>query len=417
MKRMNLLLTIGAILILVVTISMMAWLRTRIADEIDRVVNTTARSLEEAPLLHGPGGDSLVRFEAAERLMNQAKLNPYIIQAWLTRFAPNGDEIPVVPYWALARAGSDWHNAVEGWASHRIGDADQPFGKLYVNVDRSLVSRINAAIAALGVALVLMLVMLIARVWSQESHLTRTMIELNERQRELIRMERLALAGELAAGVIHDLRKPVQNIRMNLDEINEALGDFAPAATSLHDLRSQAQLFFQILNETQIERFVQSDRIGEEYINLEPVIDQSVKLVRYERRGVNLVIEIEPNLPLLLAQPYRMVQLFSNLILNAYQAVQGKGTLHIGAHSENDEIVVNFQDDGPGIDPEVIERIFDPFFSTKTEGTSSGMGLAISRMIVDELGGRMDVKSQPGGPTRFTLGFPIPPASNNDPLQ
>jgi signal transduction histidine kinase len=224
----------------------------------------------------------------------------------------------------------------------------------------------------------------------------------------LIRVERLALAGQLAASLLHDLRKPVLHIKHSLDDLSDALGDFAPAASSLQDLRRQTRLFFQMLAESQIERFVQSDRAGEEYVDIVPMVDLSLNLVRYERRGVEIIRREADRLPSVLVQPFRLIQLFSNLILNAYQAMKGRGRLTIESAVEHGGVVVRFIDDGPGIASEDLEHIFDPFFTTKPEGEGTGLGLAICRMIADDLGGQITVDSRPGGPTAFSVFLPLP---------
>jgi signal transduction histidine kinase len=219
----------------------------------------------------------------------------------------------------------------------------------------------------------------------------------------LIRLERLALGGQLAAGVMHDLRKPVLNIKHSLDELSEALGDFASAAPALQDLRQQTRLFFQILSESQIERFLSSDRVGEEYVEIAPIIEFSLNLVQYERRSVEIIRRENEGLPPILARPFRLIQLFSNLILNAYQAMGGQGRLTIDATAEQGGVRVRLTDDGPGIGEDVIDHIFEPFFTTKGEGEGTGLGLAICRLILEDMGGEISVNSRLDGPTVFEV--------------
>jgi signal transduction histidine kinase len=246
----------------------------------------------------------------------------------------------------------------------------------------------------------------VARLSSNQTSLVRTYIELNERRNELIRVERLALAGQLAAGLLHDLRKPVLNIQHSLGDMAEALGDFAPAAAPFQDLQRNTRLFFQILAESQIERFVQSDRVGEEYLDIVPMIDFSLSLVRYERRGVEVVRRESDNLPPVLAQPFRLVQLFSNLILNAYQAMGGRGILTIDALPVERGVEVRLTDTGPGIPPEHLPHIYEPFYTTKPQGEGTGLGLSICRMIVEDQKGRIAVASRPGEGTVFSVWLP-----------
>lgn len=406
MKRWNFILALGAAVVLAVTVAVLNWLRVHVQQEVERSVSAAAAAFDRQDLTHGPGGDRLVRFVLAEDLVERAKLSPYIVDARLSRTLPDGREVSIVPYTALAAQGTDWAGALAGWRSLEAGPEGRPFGRLYLQLDYAVLKRLHLAIGAVAGALVLVLLTLVARMFSQESRLTRTRVELSERRRELIRMERLALGGQLAAGLIHDLRKPVQNIRHNLDEINEALGDFAPAATSLQELRDQAGLFFNILTETQLERFVQSDHASEEYLEVGPLIEQSTRLVRYERRAVNVSTHIDSNLPLVVGQPPRLIQLFSNLILNAYQVLKGTGTLGIHAAADESWVTVSVADSGPGVPPDLAEKIFDPFFTTRENAGGSGMGLAICRMIVEDMGGTLRLENPVEGGAMFVVQLP-----------
>ena len=406
MIRTNRILAALAVAVLIATLWLLGWLRRNAIEEIDRGVTSAVALFERYDLLHGPGGDTLVWFTLAQPLVDQAGQSGAIRRLVLTKRTADGDEHPVLPLTWYVDHRPDWQAPFEGWQLERralAGPGGTPWGYLYLDLDPSALTTINLAIGAVAVSIVLLLGILLARLWSQESSLKRTTIELGERRRELIRLERLALGGQLAAGILHDLRKPVLNIRHALEDVDAALGDFAPAAVGLQDLRRQTSLFFQILQESQIERFVQSDRAGEEYVNIVPILDFSLNLVRYERRGIEVIRREQENLPPLLAHPYRLVQLFSNLILNAYQAMGGQGRLEIEASRIARGIEVRITDSGPGIPAGDLERVFDPFYTTKPEGEGTGLGLSICRMIVEEMGGTIVVESRAGGPTTFRV--------------
>lgn len=406
MKSINRILAALAIAILIVTLYMLSWLRSQSVSELEGSVAHAASMFKDEDILHGPGGDTLVRFERVEQMAEFARQSPYIKDVVMTRLLPDGREIPIVPFTLIARQGGDWTLSIEGWIKKPLGARDAPFGYLYLDQDRTTLRSIHWAIGGIGMTIALMLVTLLARLWKQETSLTRTVIELDQRRREMIRLERLALAGQLAAGLLHDLRKPVLQIQHNLDDIAEALGDFAPAAISLQELRRHTRLFFQMLSESQIERFVQSDRVAEEYVDIIPMIDFSLALIRYEQRGTEIIRREDDNLPSVMAQPFRLVQLFSNLILNAYQAMNGRGRITVEATARQGGVEVRFVDDGPGMPADVMERIFDPFYTTKPEGEGTGLGLSICRMIVEEMNGEISVDSRVGGPTAFTVWVP-----------
>jgi signal transduction histidine kinase len=411
MRQINRVLAALAVAVLLVALTLLSWLRRQTLADLERDVQGMVQSFVAEALLHGPGGDSLARFELAEALVQRGLKSPYIQEAVVGLTLPGRPEIVIVPFTFAADHAGDPRQALAGLEAYPLGGTEAPFGRLYLLLDRSMVQRINWAIGAIALAVILTLVTLLARVWSQETSLTRTVIELNERRRELIRLERLALAGQLSAGLLHDLRKPVLNIHHGLDEMAEALGDFAPAAAPLQDLRRNTRLFFEILGESQIERFVRSDRVGEEYLDIGAVLDASLNLVRYEQRGVQVERRQGEDLPSIYAQPFKLIQLFSNLILNAYQALDGHGQLCVDVTAADGGVLVRLTDTGPGIPPEIQERIFEPFFSTKAEGEGTGLGLSICRLIVEEQGGSLRVESRAGGPTSFVVWLPGEAAS------
>jgi signal transduction histidine kinase len=413
MGRMNRLLAALAVAVLIVTISLLSWVRQQQSDSLNRAIRNSVKLLNQRELLHGPG-NQLFRFERCRQLVEQCLQSPFIDRVVITRLQSDNSssvnrvhEIPVHPSSMQGQFGPDWVTEVRGMGKHHLGLRKTPFGYLYLELNRSTITTMNWSIFALVISIILMLVALLARLWKQESSLTRTTIELEERRHELIRLERLALAGQLAAGLLHDLKKPVLNIRHSLEDLDEALGDFAPAAMGLQNIREQTALFFEMLKNSQIERFVQSDRVPEEYVSIAPVIEFSLNLVHYEQREVHVERSISPGLSPVLAHPYKLIQLFSNILLNAYQSMEARGTVTINAmEAEQGGIQVRITDDGPGIPEETMWRIFDPFFTTKEEGVGTGLGLSICRLIIDDMGGRIGVESKPGGPTTFEVWFP-----------
>jgi signal transduction histidine kinase len=134
-------------------------------------------------------------------------------------------------------------------------------------------------------------------------------------------------------------------------------------------------------------------------------IRDTLILLKHKLRGIEVVVDIEPDLPTIEASGRDLNQVWTNLIDNAADAMDGKGTLTIRAAGDNGTVVVEIADTGPGIDPEVRRRIFDPFFTTKAPGQGTGLGLHTVHTIVTRSGGEIAVDSGPTG-TTFTLRFP-----------
>jgi len=137
-------------------------------------------------------------------------------------------------------------------------------------------------------------------------------------------------------------------------------------------------------------------------------ITDTLILLKHKLRGIETVLDIEPDLPTIEASGRDLNQVWTNLIDNAADAMDGAGTLTIRAAMEEETVVVSISDTGPGIDPEVRQRIFDPFFTTKAPGQGTGLGLHTVHTIVTRSGGEISVDSESSG-TTFTLRFP--PAS------
>ena len=414
MGRMNRWLTVLAMAVMILTIFLLSWVSHQQSAALDRAARNSVNLLNEEELLHGPG-DRMFRFSRCRNLVKQCLQSPFIRDVVVTRLISDPDlpgepaaySVPVFPSDMRGKHGASWSEAVRGMNRYPLGGGGDPFGHLYLALDRSTITTMRWAIFALSISIILMLVALLARLWKQASSLNRTTIELKERRQELIRIERLALAGQLAAGLLHDLKNPVLNVRHTIEDLDKDAGDFTTTTTGLREIREQTALFFEMLKNSQIERFVQSDRVPEEYVSIAPVIEFSLNLVRYEQREVRVERTVSPGLPPLMAHPYKLIQLFSNLLLNAYQAMDGRGIITVNAvEGEQGGIQVRLTDDGPGISEESILRIFDPFYTTKAEAEGTGLGLSICRMIVEEMNGDISVQSQPGGPTTFKVWFP-----------
>jgi signal transduction histidine kinase len=274
-------------------------------------------------------------------------------------------------------------------------------GTLYVRVHRGSLTAVRLAVASLVALLLSSLALFLMQFRQQEITITRTMVELDEKRSELVRLERLALAGQISANIFHDLKKPVLNIKNESEELQPGTAD--PGIVSR--IRQQVDLFFGILRDTSLERFVRA-RDEVEYVDVNEILERSVALVKYERGDVAVTLQPAPDLPLFFGEPVRLIQVFSNLILNAYQAMKGKGTLLLESRRVDDrDILVQVTDNGPGIPADALPQVFEPFYTTKPIGQGTGLGLYIVRDIIQQAGGSVRVTSQPGL-TKFEIRLP-----------
>jgi nitrogen-specific signal transduction histidine kinase len=241
-------------------------------------------------------------------------------------------------------------------------------------------------------------------------------------ERERLR-DRLASLGEMAAGIAHELKNPLAGIEVMAGLLRRQVPDKVDAQSILADIISEAKLANAIVVE--MLEFVRPIRLEVEPMAVADVLHQAVTLAESKtaRGGVSVSVAV-PEGTTIEADHHRLCQVFTNLIANAFEALDGKGAITItaalsamepdpafaGAPQEPTPILmVDVADNGPGVPAELSDRIFDPFFTTKTKGT--GLGLGIVRKIVDAHDGRIDLSSSSETGTRFRVTLPVSSAT------
>ena len=367
-------------------VAVLAWLRGQLLAQEQAVLLNAARTFERTGALGQPE-DRALRFADVEALALSMEEGGLVREVLVAKQAPGGRELLVDPF-HLELTDPRWRERVEGWRQAPVVSGGDLAGVLYFDIDGSPRRAVDLTTGFFLLLLLGFLVLLVARQRGKERQLGATILELEERRAEIIRLERLALAGQLSANLLHDLRKPVLNIRHDVADLVEAGGQ--PDGDLLEAIQEQTELFLRLLRDTGFEGFVRSEGEEEEYCDVADVLGRSIALVSYERHNVAVeVAAAGEGLPLVLARPHRLVQLFSNLLLNAFQALGGEGRVWIGVERAPGGLVVSVEDDGPGIAPEAAARVFEPFFTSKGESGGSGLGLYICQRIAGELGGQI----------------------------
>ncbi len=230
---------------------------------------------------------------------------------------------------------------------------------------------------------------------------------IQEREQRLIRSERLATVGRMAAQIAHEVRNPLSSIGLNAELLGDELtGEADEARRLVASIIGEVDRLAEI-TETYL-RFARLPSPKLEREDLGALIASVVDLARGElaHAGIALEVDVPPDLPDLMADEAQIRQALINLVRNAREALAAAPTkrLSISAGVEGDRLTLRIADSGAGIAAGDLAKIFDPFFSTKAQGT--GLGLALVQQIVVDHGGTIEVRSTPAAGTTFTLRFP-----------
>ncbi|MCB2156337.1 HAMP domain-containing histidine kinase [bacterium] len=394
-----------AVLLLVAALATLLWIRGRLVSEEETSLSNAVRVFERTDALGRPENVS-VRFSQVESLARSLEESDLVARLFVTKQALGGRERLLYPYY-YELLHPDWRTEVQSWERLPVGDPTSPHGWLYVELAPKNREAVDRAVWVFGLLLFVCLGVLVFRQRGKEVELSRTVSELEQRRAEVIRLERLALAGQLSANIFHDLKKPVLNIK---HEVSDALeGSPIDRDELLQAVHTQTELFLKMLRELGFENFVRVSEEESEYCDIAETIDRAMSLVKYERGDVDVQCDVprDGSLPLVFAPQHRLIQLFSNFFLNAFQAMEGRGSLWVSVNQEDYRLAVVIEDSGPGLPEELREDLFEPFITTRGEQGGSGLGLYICSKILGDLGGDIVIEApQRDHGARFRMTIP-----------
>jgi len=235
--------------------------------------------------------------------------------------------------------------------------------------------------------------------------LIRSLERLRQAEERARQAEQLAALSTITAGIAHDVGTPMTTILGYAELLERSASDDKSRDRARHivdQVRRVTDLLQTLLN------IARPRRAEPEVIALAEVMDHSVDFFREKLKGRGIVVErdyaVHPNV---VADRDRIEQVFLNLIVNAADAMPNGGTLSVGIECPSADFVeVSIEDTGVGIEPRHLDRIFDAFYTTKERGKGTGLGLLVSQRIVREHGGTLQVQSELGKGTRFTISLP-----------
>ena len=333
--------------------------------------------------------------------------------------------------------------------------ADTPFELVFTGDPRQaagiLASRVYFyALAFLALALLGLLAFMAMQIRTRETALITSrdaLAEANARllasQRQLIQSEKMASLGTLAAGVAHEINNPMGFIQGNLSTLDEyqrvlrglveeyralveSRADSEPELQRRWDERLDGEDIDFMLGDIEslvadslegsrrvaaivagLRSFAHSSESRDESVDLDECVRAALTIANNELKFKADVIYDPVELPSIRGNTAQITQVLVNLLVNAAQAIEGKGRIHVETEVEGRFVIVRVRDTGCGIEPRHLDQLFTPFFTTKPVGSGTGLGLSISQGLVESHGGHIQVESEPGQGSRFSIHLPV----------
>lgn len=229
--------------------------------------------------------------------------------------------------------------------------------------------------------------------------------EVRKLQQQVDQSEKLAVIGQLAAGVAHEIGNPLASISSIVQILQRKATDKF-ISDQLVNVRDNINRISKIVRElVDLSRPPSHDLI---ITQINEVIKTAVGIVKYDKRvkKVDFKTYLEPNLPMIEVVPDQLIQVFINILINSLDAVQGEGVIKVYSSFDENNIYVSISDNGTGINNEILNKIFDPFFTTKEVGKGTGLGLSVSIGIIKKIRGEISVESKLNEGSEFKIQIP-----------
>ncbi|HEY6268426.1 MAG TPA: PAS domain S-box protein [Candidatus Acidoferrum sp.] len=251
----------------------------------------------------------------------------------------------------------------------------------------------------------------------------RDVTDLKRLEEQLIQAEKLAAMGQMLAGVAHELNNPLTAILGVTELLRERPGTDDATRRQLELTHRQARRAARIVQN--LLEFSRPASPQKKALDLSNLLERTLQLHEHSLRRNNIEVDshLPADLPGVIGDANQLIQVFLNLITNAEQAIQevrDSGRIQIRTGRNGKQVTITVQDDGVGIRPEALPKIFDPFYTTKRPGGGTGLGLSICMSIIREHGGNIEAETLPAGGSAFTINLPAaseqPPESLASPL-
>lgn len=232
---------------------------------------------------------------------------------------------------------------------------------------------------------------------------------------QLIRTEKLASMGVLAAGLAHEVNNPLASISSLIQMLRSDTVSVEEREEKLKLISTQIERIRRVTSD--MTNFARSESAEYESVDINAVINASLRLAAFDKsfQKLELKTELAADIPEINVNPDQLQQVFLNLLLNARDAVEGDGSVTIRSYFDGENAVTEIIDSGSGIDEAVLKNVFDPFFTTKPAGCGTGLGLAVCYGIITAHGGNIDAAKHIAGGSAFTIKLPAGITKKEDP--
>ena len=236
-----------------------------------------------------------------------------------------------------------------------------------------------------------------------------------ELEQRLVQADKLSSIGLLAAGVAHEVNTPLAVISTYAQMLAKQVAEDSQKSLILDKIAKQTFRASEIVNS--LLNFSRTSTTSFGDVGLNRVVQETLSLLEHQlqKAGIQIKTDFQPDLPPVYGNGGKLQQVFLNLFLNARDAMASGGTLEIRTWSEGAGVKVEVSDDGPGIAPEHVHRIYDPFFTTKAARKGTGLGLSVTYGIIQEHGGSIEVANRPAGGARFRIELPLSKTAAGNP--
>ncbi|HSA07706.1 MAG TPA: ATP-binding protein [Candidatus Gastranaerophilales bacterium] len=250
-------------------------------------------------------------------------------------------------------------------------------------------------------------------IFEQKNELEKAILRLKETQAQLIQSEKMASLGQLVAGVAHEINTPLGSVNSNnnivqkcLEKIKEDIKNPDIVEILEEALKTNSEAIKRINNLVKsLKNFARLDEAEYQEVDIHEGLKSTLMLINHEIKNRIEIITEFAELPKIKCYPNQLNQVFMNILVNAYQSIEGAGEIKIKTQKQDNKVVITISDTGKGISKEHLSRIFDPGFTTKGVGVGTGLGLSICYQIIEKHNGKIFVESEEGKGTTFRIEF------------